>query len=340
MASVNDFGGTGDNLDSPALGGTTGWAAAVASALDNSDTTVNSRIQAAAQSVSPGSREFLWSNPPSTSPSAGFISVATTTGQNRIIRVSKTDADGLGVSLAFALPGDTITITDDPTTPPVTGFSRYVVLSDVTDAGTFWQVSATRTDTTGALAPAHGVRVRAIPTLAAGGGGLNNAPVVPGMIVPYAGAAAPAGWLICDGSAVSRTTYPALFTVCGVTYGVGDGSTTFNIPNLEARFPVGKKTTQTEFNILGKIGGALSHIHALGDSCAAALEYSVNSPYLFMRRLTSAGAFNATVASSGGLAAAAGNSSVRGYVVALLGDTESTSNLPPYLTVNYIIRAI
>jgi len=52
-----------------------------------------------------------------------------------------------------------------------------------------------------------------------------------GMVSPYAGSVAPAGWLICDGSAISRTTYSALFAVIGTTYGAGDGSTTFNIPN-------------------------------------------------------------------------------------------------------------
>ena len=54
-----------------------------------------------------------------------------------------------------------------------------------------------------------------------------------GIINIFAGAVAPGGWLICDGSAISRTTYADLFTAIGETYGVGDGSTTFNIPNLQ-----------------------------------------------------------------------------------------------------------
>ncbi len=57
--------------------------------------------------------------------------------------------------------------------------------------------------------------------------------VASGMITPYAGASAPAGFLLCDGSAVSRTTYAALFSVTSTTYGAGDGSTTFNLPNLK-----------------------------------------------------------------------------------------------------------
>lgn len=53
-----------------------------------------------------------------------------------------------------------------------------------------------------------------------------------GMVSPFAGKVAPEGWLICDGSALSRTTYASLFAVIGTSYGEGDGSTTFNIPNL------------------------------------------------------------------------------------------------------------
>ena len=60
-----------------------------------------------------------------------------------------------------------------------------------------------------------------------------------GMMAPFAGSSAPAGWLLCDGSAVSRTTYAALFATVGTTWGAGDGSTTFNIPNMLGRVPVG-----------------------------------------------------------------------------------------------------
>lgn len=55
-----------------------------------------------------------------------------------------------------------------------------------------------------------------------------------GTIIPYGGTAAPMGFLVCDGSAVSRTTYAQLFAVIGTKYGEGDGSTTFNLPDAEA----------------------------------------------------------------------------------------------------------
>src|ERR1700741_4488678 len=60
-----------------------------------------------------------------------------------------------------------------------------------------------------------------------------------GVIVPYASTTPPPSWMICDGSAISRTTYPALFAICGTTFGAGAGSTTFNLPDLRGRVGVG-----------------------------------------------------------------------------------------------------
>jgi len=82
-----------------------------------------------------------------------------------------------------------------------------------------------------------------------------------GIITQFGGSSAPSGWLICDGSAVSRTnpTYSRLFAAIGTTYGVGDGATTFNIPNLKGRVPVGYDATQTEFDALAETGGAKTH---------------------------------------------------------------------------------
>jgi microcystin-dependent protein len=83
-----------------------------------------------------------------------------------------------------------------------------------------------------------------------------------GAVVPYAGSAAPDGWLRCNGAAVDRTQYRALFAVCGVTYGPGNGATTFNIPNLDNRSPMGAGSTVA----LGVTGGALTaaHTHDVG----------------------------------------------------------------------------
>jgi len=72
---------------------------------------------------------------------------------------------------------------------------------------------------------------------------------------------APGGYLLCDGSAVSRTTYSELFAAIGTTFGVGDGSTTYNVPDFTQRFPLGKASSGTG-NTLGSTGGTIDHLHA------------------------------------------------------------------------------
>jgi len=69
----------------------------------------------------------------------------------------------------------------------------------------------------------------------------------------YGGTSAPTGWLLCDGSAVSRATYADLFGVIGTTFGAGDGSTTFNIPDLRGGVPVGYAASggHTDVSTLG-----------------------------------------------------------------------------------------
>jgi microcystin-dependent protein len=61
-----------------------------------------------------------------------------------------------------------------------------------------------------------------------------------GVISPYGGTAAPTGWLLCHGQAVNRTTYATLFAVISTTYGAGDGSTTFNLPDIRGRVVAGQ----------------------------------------------------------------------------------------------------
>lgn len=65
-------------------------------------------------------------------------------------------------------------------------------------------------------------------------------PIMPGTIAPFAGGTIPAGWLACGGQAVSRATYAGLFAAISTTFGAGDGSTTFNLPDMRGRAPFGK----------------------------------------------------------------------------------------------------
>jgi microcystin-dependent protein len=112
--------------------------------------------------------------------------------------------------------------------------------------------------------------------------GLRYAFVQPiGVVLPYTGTAAPTGWLLCYGQAVSRTTYAALFAVTSTTYGVGDGSTTFNLPDLRGRVPAGQddmggssanRLTNPgatlggiDGDVLGGTGGSESHVLTAGE---------------------------------------------------------------------------
>lgn len=79
-----------------------------------------------------------------------------------------------------------------------------------------------------------------------------------GTIVQTARSSATTGWLLCQGQAISRTTFSSLFAAIGTQYGSGDGSTTFNIPNLQNRVPVGKGS-EVEFDTLGETGGSKTH---------------------------------------------------------------------------------
>lgn len=84
-------------------------------------------------------------------------------------------------------------------------------------------------------------------------------PAVVGAVIAFAGSTSPTGWLLCDGSAVSRTDYAALFAVIGTTYGAGDGTSTFNLPNLTDKFIQGNATSGTEHSAgLPEIMGAMS----------------------------------------------------------------------------------
>lgn len=77
-----------------------------------------------------------------------------------------------------------------------------------------------------------------------------------GSVTPFAGQSAPSGWLLCNGAAVSRTTYAALYAIIGTTYGSGNGSNTFNLPDLQGRFPLGANSTYAR----GAKGGEETHI--------------------------------------------------------------------------------
>lgn len=149
-----------------------------------------------------------------------------------------------------------------------------------------------------------------------------------GAIVGYSASTAPTGWLLCDGSAVSRTTYSALFAIIGTSYGAGDGSTTFNLPNLVSKIPRGASAPGTG-------GGADTHTHPLSDNGAAALIFGSSSSILRGRQVSFNWIETHTIPTNGVSTAVGG--AVSGGI-ALVGATDSASNLPAYVSVVYIIK--
>lgn len=129
----------------------------------------------------------------------------------------------VGTSDTQTLTNKTVNLTSNTLTGTTAQFNT--ALSD----GNFATIAGTETLTNKTLTSPT------INTPTFGSGGLS--PV--GSMTMFGGSSAPTGWLMCNGSAVSRTTYASLFAVIGTTYGVGDNSTTFNVPDLLGRVPMG-----------------------------------------------------------------------------------------------------
>ena len=165
MASINDFGGPGQTLAAPPLGGTGGWADAVAAALDRDDTTVDTRIAAlSAQIVGGRSRRWLWAGQDAdVDPGPGGLAIEQVgSGSNATWWVARSDfdADGVAAPAGIIIPGDAFAVTDDPTSPPITQLVRYVALSDPVDMGTWWRWQADQLQVVGASVPVLGASVR------------------------------------------------------------------------------------------------------------------------------------------------------------------------------------
>lgn len=178
-----------------------------------------------------------------------------------------------------------------------------------------------------------------------------------GTIVQWPSNTTPANWLICDGSAVSRSAYASLFSAIGTTYGTGDGSTTFNLPNLKGRVPVGRDSAQTEFDTLGETGGAKSvtlsssqipsHTHSF--SATTSSNGAHTHEYIIQNPGWVSGSFNSVL--MGALNNQYTNGAVKGTVesngahthtfsgtTGATGGGEAHNNLQPYIVLNYIIK--
>ena len=175
-----------------------------------------------------------------------------------------------------------------------------------------------------------------------------------GVIELWAGDTAPTNFMFCQGQAVSRTTYAALFSVLGTKYGVGDGSTTFNLPNLKGRVPVGLDTAQSEFNTLGKTGGekkhvlteaempSHTHIQNAHNHTQNAHGHSLNQSNIWYNSGGSANIASGSSTNRATANVAANNTTATNQATTATnqatGGDEAHNNLQPYLVLNYIIK--
>lgn len=157
----------------------------------------------------------------------------------------------------------------------------------------------------------------AIQRIGAGGKSGDTLPI--GSIVPYGNETAPANWLICDGSAISRTTYADLFAVIGTNFGSGDGSTTFNLPNMKGKVAVGLNSNDNDFNTIGKTGGEKTHTLTVDEMPSNIIDTT------------------STDNNSDGYIARGGYTADGTYNIG--GQSQPHNNLQPYQVQNYIIKA-
>ncbi len=196
-----------------------------------------------------------------------------------------------------------------------------------------------------------------------------------GFIGPYAGGNAPAGWALCNGQAISRTTFASLFNAIGTSYGAGDGSTTFNLPDLRGRSifgldnmggtPANRLTGANAGNIaspttLGAAGGEENHAVSIPE--LPAHTHSITDPghihFLFNIDILGDGA---AIVNSSNYTAVTFRPSGSSYAYVMVGDStlptigmSSTSttgvtnantggggshnNIPPAMVMNWIIK--
>ena len=158
------------------------------------------------------------------------------------------------------------------------------------------------------------------------GGAVTGDTLPIGSMLPYGNANPPAGWLVCDGSAISRTTYADLFSVIGTNYGEGDSTTTFNLPNKKGRVSAGYDSTNSKFNVVGKKLGEETHRLTLAE-----LPQNIYLPYGQSGTTGKAAISNNVVYT---------NSDYQGQTaITCGGNGDSHNNIQPTEVDNWIIKA-
>jgi microcystin-dependent protein len=170
-----------------------------------------------------------------------------------------------------------------------------------------------------------------------------SAAIISGVIQMWPTATAPSGWLICDGSAVSRTTYATLYALVGTTFGSGDGSTTFNLPNYQGNVPLGASGSYA----LASTGGStdaivVSHTHTASTSISDPGHNHTPDGGGEFRALNNSYPQGGGYTGSGGSSPPVTNTVTTGISastsVSSAGSSGSGANLQPYLAINFIIK--
>ena len=151
-----------------------------------------------------------------------------------------------------------------------------------------------------------------------------------GAIMPFGSDTIPDNWLLCDGSAVSRTTYQQLFNTIGTTYGTGDGFTTFNLPNLQGKIPVGKNANDTDFDKLGETGGEKTHTLTINEMPSHNHQREQTGRALY---------WDENLTEMGGLTSGVNVQISWNRDTTNTGGSQPHNNLQPYIVQNYIIKA-
>ena len=167
-----------------------------------------------------------------------------------------------------------------------------------------------------------------------------------GTIVPWSDTTAPSGFLECNGQAISRTTYSALFAIVGTTYGSGNGSTTFNVPDLKNDVPLGRSNAKA----LASTGGA-NTVSSGGNSTGSGGNTSISIPTMASHnhpvgrgKRTQINNFQCnsqgggTIRGQGSNSSSSGSGGAHNHSITSTFTGSANSVLQPYLTVIYIIK--
>lgn len=161
-----------------------------------------------------------------------------------------------------------------------------------------------------------------------------------GTVAPFAGSTAPASYLLCDGAAISRTTYATLFGVIGTSFGIGDGTTTFNLPNLKGRSIFGYDSADADFNALGKTGGqktVQAHTHTGTTSTGGAHTHTYTKSGQVVKNVV-----NGTDAPHGfhdtESTQTTSSSGSHNHTFTTASTGSGTNNLNPHAVMNFIIK--